>query len=75
MSIMILMLALTGGFTLLVCSLIRGLRKLYYQPKANWPDGQAWPRVAVIISLRGCDPFLEKCLRNLINQDYGNFVL
>lgn len=34
-----------------------------------------WPRVAVVLSLRGADPHLEKCLQNLVTQQYSDFEL
>jgi len=34
-----------------------------------------FPRVAVILSLRGADPFLEECLERLSMQDYPDFEI
>ncbi len=33
------------------------------------------PRAAVVLCLRGGDPFLEHCLTGLMNQDYPNYQL
>jgi GT2 family glycosyltransferase len=35
--------------------------------------GQPCPKVAAILCLRGRDPFLEACLRALLNQDYPRY--
>ncbi|MBS0204805.1 MAG: glycosyltransferase family 2 protein [Planctomycetes bacterium] len=55
--------------------LVRLLRDRYATPSANWPDGQAWPKAAIVLSLRGNDPFLIQCLQNLVCQDYPNFSI
>lgn len=31
------------------------------------------PRVAVLLSLRGADPFLDRCLHGLVHQNYPNY--
>jgi hypothetical protein len=33
----------------------------------------SWPRAAVILSLRGTDPFLADCLRGVMEQDYPDY--
>ncbi len=33
------------------------------------------PRTAVVLCLRGRDPFLEKCLESLLKQDYPDYQL
>ncbi|MBD6614623.1 glycosyltransferase family 2 protein [Komarekiella sp. 'clone 1'] len=38
------------------------------------PDDQL-PKTAVILCLRGADPFLPNCLRSLLNQNYPNYDL
>ena len=65
----------TIGFTLSQAWLIRRLRDHYSRPLPAWPTDKPWPKAAVILSLRGNDPFLESCLRNLIRQDYPNFFV
>ncbi len=35
--------------------------------------GMTWPRVQVILSLKGLDPFLERCLARLAAQDYPHY--
>ncbi|HEV3084029.1 MAG TPA: glycosyltransferase family 2 protein, partial [Gemmataceae bacterium] len=32
-----------------------------------------WPRVAVVLSLRGADPFLTDCLTHVLDQDYPHY--
>ncbi len=65
----------TIGFTISQAWLIRQLRNHYSRPLPSWPADTPWPKAAVILSLRGNDPFLESCLRNLIRQDYPNFFV
>jgi glycosyltransferase involved in cell wall biosynthesis len=36
-------------------------------------DDSELPSAAIILSLRGCDPFLGECLQRLIAQDYPRF--
>lgn len=58
----------SGHATFLLCY-VRRLRS------APWPlptDTQC-PRAAVILCLRGRDPFLEKCLAGLLNQDFPHY--
>lgn len=33
------------------------------------------PKTAVILSVRGCDPSLERCLRGLLNQSHSNYLV
>ena len=33
------------------------------------------PKAAVVLSLRGADPFLDRCLNGLLNQDYPDYVV
>ncbi len=39
------------------------------------PGKPFYPRTAVILCLRGHDPFLEKCLELLLHQDYPDYQL
>lgn len=68
---------LFGTVSFAVCQawLIRQLRNHYSTPSSVWPSTQRWPKAAVVLSLRGNDPFLESCLRNLVQQDYPDFFL
>ncbi len=68
---------LAGTVACAICHgwLIRRLRNHYSRPAAVWPADRPWPKVAIVLSLRGKDPFLEMCLRNLLRQDYPDFVL
>jgi len=65
----------TVGCALLQGWLIRQLRNHYSRPLPAWPVDQPWPKAAIILSLRGPDPFLGTCLRNLIEQDYPDFFV
>jgi cellulose synthase/poly-beta-1,6-N-acetylglucosamine synthase-like glycosyltransferase len=42
--------------------------------KHSFPDDQL-PKTAVILCLRGADPFLPNCLRSLLNQNYPQYDL
>ncbi len=48
------------------------LRLLYRGKPPRLPD-EACPKAAVILPLRGSDPFLADCLAGLLAQDYPNF--
>jgi cellulose synthase/poly-beta-1,6-N-acetylglucosamine synthase-like glycosyltransferase len=46
-----------------------------HSPRKNiLPDDQL-PKTAVILCLRGVDPFLSNCLRSLLNQNYPQYDL
>ena len=40
---------------------------------ADWLNSGGFPKAAVILCLRGSDPFLTDCLRGLFNLDYPDF--
>ena len=43
---------------------------------ANIPDdNQKLPKAAIIMSLRGADPFLPDCIEGLLNQDYPDYIV
>ena len=56
-------------------ALIWRLRRLYYRPPHVWPADQPFPKVAIVLSLRGHDPYLKMCLSNLMGQKYPNFIV
>lgn len=39
------------------------------------PERPFEPKTAVILTLRGADPFLNRCVEGLMKQDYRNFTL
>lgn len=43
--------------------------------RARLPEQSFTPKAAVILCLRGADPFLKQCLRSLLDQDYPEFQL
>ncbi|GAA6619336.1 glycosyltransferase [Scytonema sp. NUACC26] len=53
-------------FTLLFISYLRSSRK------DSLPDEQL-PKTAVVLCLRGADPFLPNCLQALLNQNYPHY--
>ena len=55
--------------------LIRSLSRCYLGVKPTWPPGRPYPKAAVILPLRGHDPFLSEALRNLACLDYPNFLV
>lgn len=55
--------------------LIRNLANCYSQPTPSWPEETPMPKAAIVLSLRGRDPFLVQGLRNLLHQDYPNFQM
>ena len=50
------------------------LRKLAGFRREPTPDGDC-PKAAVVLCLRGCDPFLERCMERLLDQDYPDYRL
>ena len=36
-------------------------------------EAQEYPKAAIILCLRGADPFLDRCIRALLRQDYPDF--
>ena len=49
----------------------RGIRR---RPK-ELIDNQSAPKAALVLCLRGRDPFLPRCIEALLRQDYPNYVL
>ena len=43
-----------------------------YRNQQPIPANAVWPRVGVVMSLRGADPYLEDCLRGMMELDYPN---
>lgn len=64
-----LLLLLVVGQAILVLGFVRKLRE---KPPELVSDELA-PRAAVILCLRGSDPFLPDCLRGLLSQDYPDY--
>ena len=55
------------------CYMAVGLvRKLWRWQPARLEDGQC-PKAAVILCLRGKDPFLDQCIESLLRQDYPDY--
>ncbi|MCL2348633.1 MAG: glycosyltransferase family 2 protein [Planctomycetaceae bacterium] len=50
---------------------------LFLVRRKEWrePEKKYCPKVAVILALRGGDPFLRRCLEGLLSQDYDNYVI
>src|SRR5260370_1335587 len=49
---------------------------LYLRCKPSlYPPDAKLPRVAVLLPLRGVDPFLQTCLRGLLCQNYPNYCI
>lgn len=73
--IILAVLLATVSFALVQGWLIRQLRNCYLHPVAPWPENRPLPKAAILLSLRGNDPFLTTCLRNLLAQDYPDFIV
>lgn len=43
------------------------------RPKPALPADEACPKTVVLLSVRGRDPFLAKCIEGLLTQDYPNY--
>lgn len=46
---------------------------LFRRRWATVPADMVWPKVRVMLSLRGADPFLPACLHGLLHQDYPHY--
>ncbi|WP_066423929.1 glycosyltransferase family 2 protein [Anabaena sp. 4-3] len=64
---------LVGWLVIQVCSVLLFLWCLNSRPQ-NLPDEQL-PKTAVLLCLRGADPFLSDCLRSLLKQNYPQYDL
>lgn len=53
--------------------LAAGLVRSLARASRDAPPGEYVPKVAVLLSLRGADPFLESCIAALAEQDYPNY--
>ncbi len=56
---------------LLVVAFLRALSRF----RRDLPGDEACPKTAVVLCLRGRDPFLETCLERLLEQDYPDYRL
>ncbi|MBW4612661.1 MAG: glycosyltransferase family 2 protein [Desmonostoc vinosum HA7617-LM4] len=65
---------LLGWLVIQVCLSFVFLRCLHSHQTISLPDEQL-PKTAVILCLRGADPFLGNCLRSLIKQNYPHYDL
>lgn len=71
LTLTILLVSLLFGQALLVLGLTRRLRR---PPPSPLPDADC-PRAAVVLCLRGADPFLPTCLDGLFAQDHPDFLV
>lgn len=46
---------------------------LFYSPTQQSVGDEQLPKVAVVLSLRGADPFLANCIYGLLNQNYPEY--
>ena len=49
------------------------LYRFYSFPKAH--AGEAAPKAAIILAVRGMDPFLHATLKGLLRQDYPDYTI
>ncbi|MBD2166005.1 glycosyltransferase family 2 protein [Calothrix membranacea FACHB-236] len=66
--------SLLGWLAIQVCLTLVFLVSLNPSQKNLLPDDQL-PKTAVILCLRGADPYLRQCLRALLKQNYPNYDL
>lgn len=50
-----------------------GVSRLFRDRASARTADHMLPRVAVVLPLRGADPFLDRCLRGLLQQDYPQY--
>ncbi|MBD2438562.1 glycosyltransferase family 2 protein [Nostoc sp. FACHB-110] len=66
--------SLLSWLAIQVCLAIVFLLYLHLGKKTILSDEQL-PKTAVILCLRGADPFLSECLRSLLTQNYAQYTL
>ncbi|BAY09470.1 glycosyltransferase [Calothrix sp. NIES-2098] len=66
--------SLLGWLAIQVCLTLVFLLSLHSSQKNLLPDDQL-PKTAVILCLRGADPYLRQCLRALLRQNYPQYEL
>ena len=66
--------SLMSWLVIQVCLTLVFIWYLRSSKKNLLPDDQL-PKTAVILCLRGADPFLPRCLRSLLNQNYPQYDL
>ena len=70
----LLSMVLLDWLVIQVCVCLLFLLYLLSQDKEALPDDYL-PKTAVVLCLRGSDPFLSNCLRSLLNQNYPQYDL
>ena len=55
--------------------LVIGFVRALYRFRRVLPADNDCPKAAVVLCLRGTDPFLEDCLRAVLNQDYPQYEI
>ncbi len=66
--------SLLGWLAIQVCLTLVFLLALHSSQKNLLPDDRL-PKTAVILCLRGADPYLRQCLRALLQQNYPQYEL
>jgi len=66
--------SLLGWLAIQVCLTLVFLVSLHSSQKNLLPDDQL-PKTAIILCLRGADPYLRNCLRALLMQNYPSYDL
>ena len=69
LSLILVALAIIQG--LLAIAFIRAIMRF----RQGMSHNSTPPRTAIVLCLRGRDPFLEKCLESLLKQDYPDYQL
>ncbi|AFY35890.1 glycosyltransferase family 2 protein [Calothrix sp. PCC 7507] len=66
--------SLLGWLVIQVCITLVFLWSLRSRQKKSLPDHQL-PKTAIVLCLRGADPFLPNCVRSLLQQNYPQYDL
>ena len=61
------------GLSIVSALLAYGFGRILRRPQPEPLADDACPKAAVILCLRGVDPFLTTCLQSLLNQDYPQY--
>lgn len=68
-AVFVVLVALALAQTLPALGFLRALGRGNVTPPAD----AACPKAAIVLCLRGCDPFLNRCLEGLLRQDYPQY--
>ena len=70
-----ILLALAAGQAVMAIRFVQTLRRARSRDATSCVSNGSCPKTAVILCLRGADPFLSACLEGILHQDYPRYDL